>query len=211
MVLKGEVCMSEIILSLVGVGVVCLCWVLLKPKASYKSRVTLLTNAELNFYKQLRRSVGSDKLIHQKVRLADLVEANSRDIKLLHKVQAKHVDFVITEEQTSNILLAIELDDSSHLSIDSFKRDNEKNQALKSASVPLLRVKATRKYNASVFQDVNIILNSKTGSKPKSTEVLTNISSCPFCEKTLEKVVMSFPNKGKVYKKCICGFRTEPV
>lgn len=176
-------------------------------KKNYKRKSHLLTKSEANFYKQLKRNVKSGVDVHFKVRLADVVEPIGKNKSFLYKVQAKHLDFVVVDVETSKILFAIELDDKSHNSFGARKRDNEKNNAMKEAGVKLIRIKATKVYSSSTFAMLNGEINEVLGKK-----VIVDIGNCPRCGKnSIEKITMKFPNKGKVFYRCVeCNFRTDP-
>lgn len=130
----------------------------------YEPRVYLYTKAEHNFYRQLINRLPKGYVVNGKVRLADICEPkNKRNIKLMHKVQAKHVDFVITDF-SGKIVCAIELDDNSHNLPSVMKRDAEKTRALNSAGVELIRVRCTKRYPASVFDTIALHCSKGTVS-----------------------------------------------
>lgn len=109
-----------------------------------------LTVAEKLFYNLLRRVVAPHAVL-AKVRLADLVEADERH--LLRKsnfdhIKSKHIDFVICDAAPSP-LIAVELDDSSHLRPDRAARDRDANRILEIASLPILRVPTRRSYDGA--------------------------------------------------------------
>lgn len=126
--------MEVIILSIIGFAVLAIIIRIAqnkfdKSELTYTSTEYLLTKTELNFYNQLIQNLPSDKAIMSKVRLIDIVKPNGskRDyIKLRNKIISKHIDFLIIEKSTSKIILAIELDDSSHLNLQSKTRDSVK-------------------------------------------------------------------------------------
>ncbi len=62
----------------------------------------------------------------------------SENTILFNKISRKVFDFVICDKK-SNVLCVVELDDSSHNTASGKKRDHDKNMALKSASIPLVR------------------------------------------------------------------------
>jgi very-short-patch-repair endonuclease len=111
---------------------------------------SLLTNAELDFYRALRQVVDSDSTLVCKVRMLDILEL-PRGVRerqaWLNKVSAKHVDFLVCSRETFKPRLAIELDDSSHDREDRKTRDAFVNEAFAAAGLPLLRVRAQRGYN----------------------------------------------------------------
>jgi hypothetical protein len=121
-----------------------LAWVF-RPR--YVSRQTLLTPGESGFYPALVAAVPRGIMICPKVRLADLVDCRWGNRKAFQRIAAKHVDFVLADPDTCRILLAIELDDRSHLRKDRRQRDRFLNDALASAGIPLLRVRTSRRYD----------------------------------------------------------------
>lgn len=124
-----------------------------EPVLNYTKCQSLLTNGELGFYRVLQAAVsdrGGHSTIMAKVRLGDLVEStnNGADSQAaLNKVQSKHVDFVLCDSKTLRPLVVIELDDATHGREDRRKADAAKGHALKSAGLPLLRVKAAGAYD----------------------------------------------------------------
>lgn len=114
-----------------------------EEKFSYKSRVYLMTKAELSFYKKLLVDYPSDQyFIFSKVRLADLIDPEGFGEKRLfafNKIKAKHIDFVVTDHQ-SKILKAIELDDYTHNQEKRKERDSFVNEVLESCGIEIARV-----------------------------------------------------------------------
>lgn len=100
----------------------------------------LLTNTELKFYKQLKSITDKYNLIiFSKVRLADIITTN--DYTNFSKIKSKHIDFIITNENTEPILY-IELDDPTHIYKNKQKiNDNKKNIIFESIQKNLIRVK----------------------------------------------------------------------
>ncbi len=80
---------------------------------------SLLTKAEMNFYKILKDVVDNDKqIICPKVRMIDVLWTKTYRVEnkmtFINKVNRKHFDFVICDKETLKPLMAIELDDKSH-------------------------------------------------------------------------------------------------
>lgn len=98
-------------------------------------RKNILTKNEYYFYKRLKPIVEKyDLHILTKIRLADLIEVNkgmspSEWGTYFGKIKAKHVDFAIADNM--NIVLIIELDDSTHQQQDRIIRDMFVDDALK--------------------------------------------------------------------------------
>lgn len=108
-------------------------------------RKYLLTKNEWYAYKKLRPLAEARGLmICPKVRLLDILEPRKgeKDYKsLFWKVQAKHVDFLICD-QDLHIKGVVELDDSSHDRQDRQERDEFVDQVLQSVGYKVVRTKA---------------------------------------------------------------------
>jgi len=121
---------------------------------SFKRQGPLLSPAEFAFYKALAQSVGSGVAVAPKVRLADLVTPGLRQSRSswqrdFNKLAMKHVDFVLFNQNDGSVIGVIELDDSSHSTLEAGVKDMLKNAALDSAGIPITRFKASRSYDIS--------------------------------------------------------------
>lgn len=134
----------------------------------YFKNTALLTPAEISFRHTLKMVVGNTYEINSKVRLADLISVHkglskSEWSKSFNQIKAKHLDFVLIDKETTEILCVIELDDATHNKPERHKRDNFLDAALKSANLPLLRFKAGHAYNSQKIGDaINSVFNSLT-------------------------------------------------
>ena len=107
----------------------------------YKAR-HLLTKREYRFYLLLREVADEYHcIICPKVGVKDLLSVTDKKqyMKYFHKIAQKHVDFVICDRDLY-VLFAIELDDSTHETRDSRKRDHLKDKAFAAAGIPLKRI-----------------------------------------------------------------------
>lgn len=115
-----------------------------KNNISYKKKY-LLTKNEYNFFYKLKPIAEKYNLsILCKIRLADLIEpayhADRHEwYAAFNKIKSKHIDFVLTT-QNMNVLLLIELEDSSHDKAERIERDNFVKSAIESADLKLLCV-----------------------------------------------------------------------
>ena len=103
--------------------------------------------AERSFYEVLCR-LAPEHTVFAKVRLADLVrvQASGREFwQRFNSISAKHVDFVLCDEQLAPVV-AIELDDSSHDQPERLTRDQFVDSVLASAALPIVHVRAKRGY-----------------------------------------------------------------
>ena len=128
-----------------------------KP-AVYLSVVdSLLTPAEKLFYEQLDLVIDGRLQILCKVRLADLIEVESRQPeernRVFRRIASKHIDFILAEPGTLAPMLAIELDDSSHERADRRERDEYLEELFQTVRFPLLRIKASATYNRRALVD----------------------------------------------------------
>jgi hypothetical protein len=117
----------------------------------YFARKTLLTKGELAFYRVLEEAIGKRYSVAPEVRMGDIVNCHQVVWALGYGrlIAQKHIDFLLVEPQTTRLVLAIELDDSSHSHPKRRARDVFVNQALRAAGVPLIRVPAARSYDPS--------------------------------------------------------------
>lgn len=123
----------------------------------YIPRERLVTKAELRFYKSLRKAVLDDWEVFAMVRIADILRVR-KDIKnrrgWVNKILAKHIDFVLCDPNSLEIVMGIELDDSSHQRADRIERDKFVDAAFESAGIPLLRVPVRSKYLAREVREL---------------------------------------------------------
>lgn len=128
-----------------------------EPTIKYLPVKKLFTDSERSFLGVLDAAIGDKYRIMGKVRVADLITPENQLEKsnwwtLFNKVAAKHIDYVLCQKETLEVIAAIELDDSSHHREDRQERDNFVNTAFKTANVPLIRFKASRNYQVGVVR-----------------------------------------------------------
>ncbi|NOK61610.1 MAG: hypothetical protein GFH27_549313n18 [Chloroflexi bacterium AL-W] len=114
----------------------------------------LLTKAEQRFFHVLQDAVPDDLMICPQVRLANLVQVTGRykrQYQYFNRIQAKCVDFVLCDTQSTVPLLVIELDDSSHRRQDRQKRDAFVNEILAQVRLPILHVKTQARYRVDIL------------------------------------------------------------
>lgn len=105
----------------------------------------LLTKNEYHEFQKLKK-IASVKgyIICPKVRLLDLIEPKRGDPKyktLFYKIQAKHVDFVICD-QNLYVKAILELDDNSHNQADRKERDEFVDLILKDVGYTIIRTRS---------------------------------------------------------------------
>lgn len=133
-----------------------------RQRYPYYACNTLLTATEIKFYKALKIAAPTNAIIMMKVRMADIINCAEEDWKAGWgpRVSAKHIDFVLIDPKTTQIKMAIELDDSTHVTNhDRISRDKFVDKAFKTAGVPLLRITVQNYYDmdqlkASITQTI---------------------------------------------------------
>jgi len=117
---------------------------------------SLFSRAELLFLTALREAAPTAD-VFGKVRLEDVIEVRpsvSSSVKNSERgrIKPRHLDFVLVEPSTTEILCAVELDDSSHTSARARASDAFKDAALAAAGVPLIRVVASNRYDVDALR-----------------------------------------------------------
>jgi len=130
----------------------------------YLKRESFLTPAEKDFFHVLSAVVGSDYLLFSKTRMSDLLylpKMSNRDYyRYQNKIQSKHVDFLLCDKENTKPLLAIELDDSSHLKASRIARDSFVDEIFESAQLPILHIRASSSYlGDEISQQIQASLN----------------------------------------------------
>ena len=120
----------------------------------YYSKDRLLSKGELAFYRVLRQVVPPSLSPSMKVRLSDVIGCTGEGWRsgFGAKISQKHLDFVLVDVATTDIRLAIELDDRTHRRPDRRDRDTFVDRALATAGVPILRVPAAARYDAAALR-----------------------------------------------------------
>lgn len=116
----------------------------------YASRRSLLTRAELAFFRVLEDSLRETGwFLAIKPRLADLVQVDSNEEfwKAFRQISQKHVDFAILDRQQMRILAVVELDDRTHREAHRRHRDAFVDQVLSEAGIPIIHQPWQRDYH----------------------------------------------------------------
>jgi hypothetical protein len=118
----------------------------------YERRGVLLSPGEINFLRALQSAVREDWLVFSMVRLADIIKVRPKTRKThtwQNRIQGKHLDFVLCDDETLEVKLAIELDDGSQ---SRSERDRFVYLALTAAGLPLLRVREQERYETAALR-----------------------------------------------------------
>ena len=133
----------------------------------YRKSDSIFTYRERIFYAVLLDAINRDYWIFAKVRMADFMWLTNEPEDRKHhanQILCKHVDFLLCEKRSYRPVLAIELDDRSHLKYDHHERDEFKDKTFAAIGLPLLRVPLERDYSSDELraQIQDALVNVKT-------------------------------------------------
>jgi len=118
---------------------------------SYLKRESLLLEHEQRYFTTLTQVVGRHARVFPKVRLSDFVQphgVNPEQRAHWMRVQRRCVDFLLCSPNNLSPVLAIDLDTrAKKRRRDSSPGGDVLDKALKTANIPLLRIRATREYD----------------------------------------------------------------
>ena len=145
---------------LFGIALVIQLFKLYSGKLPYiKQPNGLFSAAEKKFYFMLMKSLNYEYTIFAKVRIADIIAVaphakGPNEIRAFNKISRKHVDYVICNKKTLDIMAVVELDDSSHLRKDRMDRDKFVDKVFVAAGIPLLHVKVQNHYDLRLLENL---------------------------------------------------------
>lgn len=137
-------------------------------KLPYRKKL-LLTKNEWGFYKSLKPIADELQLtVLSKIRVADLVEPipnknQSEWQTYFNKINRKHIDFALAKPENLQIMLLIELDDSTH-DADQKQRDEFIEALYKQTGYNFIRVRGTGELKEKIISELN--KNKNTPEKP---------------------------------------------
>lgn len=122
----------------------------------FRLRDDFLSPAELSFLKVLEHMKGTRLTVLTKVNLADLfyVIRPNENLPQMHRINRKHVDFLMCDAKTMKPVLGIELDDRSHQHQRRKERDAFVDEVFRTAQLPLARVPASMTYSMDQLNQV---------------------------------------------------------
>jgi len=179
-------------------------------------RDDFLSEAEASFFHILKTMAGDHLVICPKVSLGDIFYVSRPDVNLpyYNKINRKHLDFLLCNPKTLKPVLAIELDDASHMRIDRMERDEFVDQVFIAAGLPLVHVPVQQAYNIqeleTMFRDA---LRAKTKvTKDVSIEAKGSMSEgdVPFCPKCGSPMILKTAQRGPYAGKQFFGCTNFP-
>lgn len=111
------------------------------PMYPYKKK-NVLTPTEYQFYTVLKQKCDANNLVVcPKVRLEDFIDVTTKDQRMKYRgyIKSRHVDFILCDSNM-NIIAGIEVDDSSHNTVERRKIDDFKTHLFRKINIPLHRV-----------------------------------------------------------------------
>lgn len=180
---------------------------------SYQKLGILFTPAERSFWGILKQVVGEEVEIFGKVRVADIIipkrgisQSNWR--RAFNKISGKHFDFILCNKSDLAIICAVELNDSSHKSINRARRDTFLQDACKSADVPLVQIPAKNVYNLNEIREhisgyIKEEIRPATGECQQEPQEMQKEKLCPKCSSIMVKrLAKKGTNAGKEFWAC---------
>ncbi|MBU6388808.1 DUF2726 domain-containing protein [Patescibacteria group bacterium] len=137
-------------------------------KLPYTTRLSLFNRSEAAFFLELKKQLPEGFNVFPKVRMIDFLEIDSRATRSpiwLHKIWAKHVDFLICDRNFKPIL-AIEVNGGSHNSPQKIQRDVFVKNVYAAAGLPLEAVNVGSQFNDVINSIVTKILSKESPPVP---------------------------------------------
>ena len=128
-----------------------LLWLFFRKKSRVEESLDYASKPFMNefewtFYAALMEAVKREFYVFAQVALYALVQHKCR--AAWPRIAQKSCDFVLISKETGEAVLVIEIDGKQHqTSGKQRQRDNEKDAALTSAGIPILRIPAQKRYD----------------------------------------------------------------
>ncbi|GAG00424.1 unnamed protein product [marine sediment metagenome] len=125
-------------------------------KLPYKTRPYFLNKSEMAFFLELRKTVPGEYYIFSKVRIIDFIEPidKANYAKWRNKIWAKHVDFLICDQQSKPVM-AIEVDGKSHRRPDRIERDKFVDKVFADTGLELQRIRVGSVFSTELEKITN--------------------------------------------------------
>lgn len=126
----------------------------------YKLKNSIVTNREMQLYKQLLNEIPERYIICPKVGVKDFIQITEKKDYMKHfgRISQKHIDYLICEKETLKPVLGIELDDKSHQKGNRRKRDEFVDTVYENVGLKMLRI-PTSMSNNEIKKELTTILN----------------------------------------------------
>lgn len=118
--------------------------------------VDIFTDNEFRFFKAIATYAFNNKKyftiklrFSDFIKVSDVVQDNFIRKTWYNIISKKHTDFLLYDVTTRNPICCIEIDDTTHLKRETIERDLVKNNILRSAQIPIIRLRNIEEINAS--------------------------------------------------------------
>lgn len=173
-------------------------------KTPYERQEYFLSPAEKQFYDVLQELVGEEITICPKPSVREVLRVRDdvkRDrLKYFNWISQKHVDFVLCDRETMQILCAVELDDRTHERSDRRQRDAFLDKAFAKAGLPLFHIPCKQNYGA---KELNPLYRFLCQDLLELSEEEDQAPLCPDCGVPMVvRTVSQGPRKGQQFYGC---------
>lgn len=172
-------------------------------KAPYGLQENFLSPAEKKFYFSMREVLGNSATICPKPAVRELLcvtkQAGNNQQMYFNWISQKHVDFALCDNESMEVICAVELDDSSHQRRDRVQRDQFMDKAFNNAGLPLIHVPWRPNYGREDFKEILPLFSlSPAQARPKpSTAKNFKNEPPPTCPKCGAEMVLRVAGKGE--------------
>lgn len=145
----------------------------------YIKKENVMTRAEAKLYDLIESLLGERVIVLAKIRMADVVEVEGGCKpydKKFRDIAMKHLDYIILDRKSKDLICTVELDDHTHDSCAVSKSDIFKTQVLNDCDIPLFRTR--KKIDTITFEDLRQL-----------EKVVNNYYApkCPVCGRDMEE------------------------
>lgn len=183
----------------------------------YKKRDDFLSASELSFYRALSLFLENKATICPKVAVKEIVFIGSgvgkNYMKFFNRISQKHVDFVLCDVRTMQVICVVELDDLSHQREARKQRDAFIDLVFATSQIPIFHIKAQ---NGDTKEDFKEILSCFMSEEPTKldiadentikTETFQEDAHAPICPKCsismVKRTATQGANTGKEFYGC---------
>lgn len=119
---------------------------------SYDNIGPLLTKPEQTFLKILEAVLQDKYLISHQVAINRLIKTNTHNFN--NPMWQRSIDFIVCNKKDCSVILAVELDDSTHNCNNRKKRDKDVDKALSEAGIKILHIKKDDYYDPKELKQI---------------------------------------------------------
>ena len=128
-----------------------------RKRYPYQAKAALSSAAEYRFFVALESAVGAQARIFIKVRLADIVQVRDglserRFWQAFKLIASKHIDYVLCDADSHEVLCVIELDDRSHELAERRQRDAFVDKVFAKVGIPIFHFPVQARYDIEALQ-----------------------------------------------------------